>query len=116
MITNSTLTVYHKSLDPTTHFEKWTRYNYDKVWFFDNKNASTNKGYDDANNVQIRIPFDLNFNLNIDNFAIGDILIRGTFDFDIQTQQDLSNYNVYNIIGISNNSFGHNPHIHLRGQ
>lgn len=117
MITNSSLTIYHKNgLDLTTHLEKWERYNYDNVWFFGGKGASINKGYDNANDVQIRIPYDKNEGLNINNFAIGDIIVQGTLDLDIQTQQDLDNYLIYNITSINNNNFGINQHIHIGGK
>lgn len=117
MITNSSLTIYHKDgLDVATHFEKWTRYNYDNVWFFGGKGASINKGYDNANDVEIRLPYSKNSNLNASNFAIGDIIVQGTLETDIQTQQDLENYLTYNITSINNNNFGNNPHIHLGGK
>ena len=116
MITNSSLTIYHKDgLDVATHLEKWTRYNYDNVWFFGGKGASINKGYDNANDVEIRLPYGKN-DLDINNFAIGDIIVEGTLDLNIQTQQDLENYLVYNITSINNNNFGNNPHIHLGGK
>ena len=114
MITNSSLTIYHKDgLDVSTHLEKWTRYNYDKVWFFGGKGASINKGYDNANDVEIRIPYG---NLDITKFALGDIIVKGTLDFDINTQKDLKNYDIYNITSIKNNIFGNNPHIHIGGK
>lgn len=117
MITNSSLTVYHKDgLDVATGFEKWTRYNYDKVWFFGGKGAGINKGYDNANDVQIRIPYDKNEGLNVNNFAIGDIIVQGTLDINIETQQDLENYLIYNITSINNNNFGNNQHIHIGGK
>ena len=117
MITNSSLTIYHKDgLDLTTHFEKWTRYNYENVWFFGGKGASINKGYDNANNVQIRIPYNKNEGLDINNFSIGDIIVQGNLDLDISTQQDLQNYLVYNITSINNNNFGINQHIHIGGK
>lgn len=117
MITNSSLTVYHNDgLDIATHFEKWTRYNYDNVWFFGGKGAGINKGYEDANDVQIRIPYSKNDGLNIGNFSIGDIVVQGTLETDITTQQDLSNYEIYNITSINNNNFGNNQHIHLGGK
>lgn len=115
MITNNSITIYHKSgLDLSTRLEKWTRYNYNKVWFFGGKGAGINKGYDNANDVQIRIPYD--DNLDISSFAIGDIVVEGTLTTDIETQQDLNGYNVYNITSINNNNFGNNPHIHLGGR
>ena len=117
MITNSSLTVYHKDgLDVATHFEKWTRHNYSNVWFFGGKGAGINKGYDDANDVEVRIPYDQNSGLDINDFAIGDILVQGTLDIDIEKQQDLDSYLIYNIKSINNNNFGNNQHIHLGGK
>ena len=117
MITNSSVTIYHRDgLDVATHLEKWTRYNYNKAWFFGGKGAGINKGYDNANDVEIRLPYNENDNLDINNFAIGDIIIQGTLTTDIEAQQDLGNYLVYNITSINNNNFGNNPHIHLGGK
>lgn len=114
MITNSSLTIYHKDgLDVATHLEKWTRYNYSNVWYFGGRGASINKGYDNANDVEIRIPYG---NLDITKFAIGDIIVKGTLDFNINKQKDLINYDIYNITSIKNNNFGNNPHIHIGGK
>ena len=117
MITNSKLTVYHMSgLDATTHNEKWVRYNYDKAWFFGGKGAGINKGYDNANDVEIRIPYDENVGLDITNFALGDIVIKGEIKNNISTQNDLIGYDIYNLTSIVNNNFGNNQHIHLGGK
>ena len=116
MITNSSVTIYHMSgLDVTTHLEKWTRHNYENVWFFGGKGAGIDKGYDNANDVQVRIPYDQNV-VNIDDFAIGDIIVQGTLNIDIETQEDLNNYLIYNITSIKNNNFGNSQHIHLGGK
>jgi len=117
MITNSSLTIYHRDgLDTTTHLEKWKRYNYDNVWFFGGKGARLNKGNDDANDVEVRIPYDQNSALNIQDFEIGDIIVQGHLDLDIETQQDLKDYLIFNITSINNNNFGNNQHIHLGGR
>lgn len=116
MICNSNLTVYHKTLDEETRLEKWIRFNYENVWFFGGKGAGINKGYENANDVEIRIPYDDNENLNIGNFSIGDIVVEGTLNTEIETQQDLLDYNFYNITSINNNNFGSNQHIHLGGK
>jgi len=116
MITNNSLTIYHKGFDEVTRLEKWIRYNYDKVWFFGGKGASTNVGYENANDVQIRIPYGQNANLDSRNFSIGDIAVAGTLDTNIETQQDLENYIFYNITSIVDNTFGSEPHIHLSGK
>lgn len=116
MICNSKLTIYHQDgLDVATHLEKWRRFNYDNVWFFGGKGASLNKGYDNANDVEIRLPYDLN-ELDINNFSIGDIIVQGGLTQDIATQQDLKNYQVYNITSIKNNNFGNSKHIHIGGK
>ena len=115
MICNSSVTIYHKGFDENTRLENWVRHNYSNVWFFGGKGASINKGYDNANDVEIRLPYDSN-TLNINDFAIGDIIVQGTLETNITTQQDLSDYLVYNITSIKNNNFGNNPHIHLGGK
>lgn len=116
MITNKSVTIYHQAgLDVATHFEKWQRFNYDNVWFFGGKGASINKGYDNANDVEIRLPYSKN-ELDINNFAIGDIIVEGSLTNNIQTQDDLQNYLVYNITSIKNNNFGNNQHIHIGGK
>lgn len=114
MITNSNITVYHQDGLDTNHLEKWTRYNYSNVWFFGGKGASINKGYDNANDVDVRIPY--SSNISIGNFSIGDIVVQGTLETDITKQQDLSSYQIYNITSINDNNFGNNPHIHLGGR
>lgn len=117
MITNKKVTIYHKAgLDVATHFELWTRYNYNDVWWFGGKGSGINKGYENANDIQVRIPYGQNDNVNIGNFAIGDIVVTEELDFDIQTQQDLKDYDVYNITSINNNDFGGTPHIHIGGK
>jgi len=117
MICNSKLTIYHKAgLDPATHLEVWQRYNYDNVWFFGGKGARLNKGIEEANDVNIRIPYDKNSNLDFNNFALGDIIVQGFLDIDIDTQQDLKNYLIYNITSLNNNNFGNNQHIHIGGK
>lgn len=116
MICNNSLTVYHRGYDKKTRDETWSRFNYANVWFFGGKGAGINKGYDNANDVQIRVPYGQNTDLSIGNFAIGDIVVEGTLNTDITTQQDLSGNLVYNITSINNNNFGNNPHIHIGGK
>lgn len=115
MIANSGVTIYHKGFDKQTRLETWTRFNYENVWLFGGKGASINKGYDDANDVEVRISYK-DHELDIRNFAVGDIIVPLILDLDISRQQDLNNYDIYNITSINNNDFGLNPHIHLGGK
>ncbi len=117
MITNSSITIYHMNgLDVSTHLETWQRFNYSKVWFFGGRGAGINKGYDNANDLEIRIPYNENENLNVSNFAVGDIIVKGTLSTDITKQSDLKGYEIYNITSIKNNNFGNNQHIHIGGK
>lgn len=117
MITNNSVTIYHNSgLDIVTHNEVWERNNYTKVWVFEGENSNINKGYELANDIQVRISYGQNENLNIANFKIGDIIVVGTLDLDITNTKDLDGYKTYVITSINNNTFGHNPHIHLGGK
>lgn len=114
MISNSDVTIYHKELNLANRLEEWHRYNYSNIWFFGGKRASVDKGYDDTNFVEIRIP--LTESIDISNFSIGDIIVKGSLPIDIQTQQDLEEYLTYNIVGINNNDFGNTPHLHITGK
>lgn len=116
MIVNSKLTVYHLTQDPETRLDKYARYNYSKVWWFGGKGSSLNKGFKEANDVQVRIPYYLNENANISHFAVGDIILQGEIEKEIKTQSDLSEYDIYKITSINNNTFGSNPHIHIGGK
>lgn len=115
MITNSKLTIYHKTINYETRLEEWTRFNYDKVWLFGGKGAGIDKGYDNANDIQVRIPYDKN-SVDIKNFSIGDIIVGEELELDIITQDDLLDYDIYNITSIKDNNFGNSPHIHLGGK
>ena len=115
MISNCSLTLYHKTFDDKERLEKWIRYNFSNIWWFGGKGASINKGYDNANDVEIRISR-LNHEINEKDFAIGDILVKGEVKIDINTQQDLNEYEVYNITSIKDNNFGLNPHLHIGGK
>ena len=116
MITNSEMTLYHKEFDETKRLEKWTRHNYGKVWWFGGKGANTQKGYENANDVQIRIPYKSNKNLNITDFSIGDIVCKGNIEKTITNQSELNGIEFYNITAINDNTFGNEQHIHIGGK
>ena len=116
MLVNGGVTIYHKGLDEETKFETWTKYNYTNAWFFGGKGAGLNRGYQDANDVEVRIPYNQNANLDINDFAIGDIIVKGILTDEIETQKNLKDYQTYNITSINNNTFGNNQHIHIGGK
>ena len=75
MLVNSCMTVFHKGYDAETRLETWTRFNYgskakNTVWSHGGVGAKLNKGFSDANSIRIRIPYELNKNLDINNFEL----------------------------------------------
>ena len=115
MICNSDLTIYHKGVDENTKIETYDRYYYKNVWFFGGHGVSTNKGLQNANDVKIRIPYNAN-DINISNIDVGDILVKGRVDLDIEEQADLAGCDVYIITSVNDNSFGSSPHVHIEGK
>ena len=142
MITNTEITVFHKVLNDETRLEEWVKYNYTHCWWFGGKGTNTNKGYEEANDVEIRIPYDINSNLHIGNFSIGDMVCKGHIDADAETilNQEKLDINLqqtyvtqetlhvgrrstltgitdyYNITLLKDNTFGSQPHIHIGGR
>ena len=112
MISNNDITLYHKILDEN-RLEKWVTYRFEDVWKFGGKGSSLNKGYENANDVDVRITLDKIDNLNI--FEIGDIIAIGLLN-DITSQSELDGNEFYNITSININDFGSTPHIHLGGK
>lgn len=113
MITNNKITYYHKVLNETTRLEEWNKVVFDDVWVFAGKGSSINKGYENANDMNVRIPMKYVTDTSI--FHIGDIVaigIRG----DITKQKDLEGTEYYNVTSINVNNFGNNPHVHLGGK
>ena len=112
MITNKSITYYHKSLD-ANKLETWTRYVFNDVWAFGGKGSGINKGYVNANDVEVRIPIEYVDNKEL--FSIDDIIAIGIHG-DIDKQSDLKGIEFYNVTSINVNDFGNNPHIHLGGK
>ena len=113
MITNGSITYYKKVFNPITKLEEWQKYYFDNVWKFAGKGSSINNGYENSNNINIRIP--MHYVTDATIFAIGDIIAIGK-QADITKQEDLQGKEFYNVTAININEFGNNPHIHLGGK
>ena len=111
MICNTKTTIYHKNKNGT-----WTRFNYDKSWVYRYEGAQVDKGYADSDKINVRLSYDMINDLSRDNFDIGDIIVPQELKIDITRQQELSDYEIYNITRINDNFYGINKHIHLSGQ
>lgn len=113
MITNNKITYYHKVLNNTTKLEEWSKVLFKDVWVFGGKGSSLYKGYENANDVDVRIPMEYVQDKTI--FKIGDIIAIGQQE-NITKQSDLNGKEFYNVTSININDFGYNPHIHLGGK
>ena len=118
MVVNSCITVFHKTIDEQTRLETWQRFNYGTkdnytVWSHGAKIAKINKGFTDNDNIKIRVPYELNENLDINNFSLEDIIIIDEITSDIESQQDLIGYDILKITSLTNDNFGNNPHIYI---
>ena len=113
MITNNKITYYHKHFNTQTRLEEWQRTVFNKVWLFGGKGSNINKGYENANDVDVRIAKE--FLQDGMEFAIGDIIAVGEQP-NITKQTDLEGIEFYNVTSINLNDFGNNPHLHLGGK
>lgn len=113
MITNNKITYYHKIFNTTTKLEEWQKHIFEDVWVFGGKGSSINKGYENANDVNVRIPMEYIEDETI--FNIGDIIAVGVQD-DITKQSDLNGKEFYSVTSINVNDFGNNSHVHLGGK
>lgn len=112
MITNRSITYYKKGLDEQK-LTTWTRYVFETVWAFGGKGSSLNKGYENANDVDVRIPLEYVKDESI--FHVGDIIAIGEQP-EIEKQADLEGKEFYNVTSVNINDFGLNPHVHLGGK
>ena len=85
--------------------DEWNRYIIQNVMWQGGKGASINKGYEKANDISIWIPYDQNENLDTIPFAIGDIIVKGIINDEINKQSDLK-VDSYNITTFINNNYG----------
>lgn len=116
MLVNSKLTIYHKYFDKTERIDKWKKQLINNVWWYGGKGANYNKGLENANEVKIRIPKDINDTSNLE-IEVGDILVKGIIKDEISMQSDLKNFEeVYNITSIIDNDSGINKHLHIEGK
>lgn len=112
MITNASLTLYHKTMKEN-HKEHFEKYEISKVWIYETKSSTRQQGYARNNKAVIRIPYHNNRNINIENFKIGDIVCNGIIEKNIESENELNGLEKYTIVSITNNYIGNNPHIHL---
>ena len=113
MITNKSITYYHRVMNLSTKLPSWQKIYFENVWLFGGKGSSINAGYENANDVNVRIPMQDIEDKRI--FQVGDIIAVGK-QGNIQKQSDLNGKEFYNVTSITINEYGNNPHVHLGGK
>lgn len=113
MITNSSMTLYHKRFNSKTRLDEWDRYLIESVMWQGGKGASINKGYEKANDITVYIPYNTNEGLEKVPFSIGDIIVKGSIEDMIAKQSDLKVDN-YNITTLINNDYGSDDMQHIQ--
>lgn len=112
MITNNIITYYHKGYDEN-RLTIWERFVFEDVWVFGRTGSSINEGYQNNNNVDVRIPIEKVEDCKL--FKLGDIIAIGK-QKPITKQSDLEGIEFYNVTNVNVNNFGNFPHIHLGGR
>ena len=107
------MTLYHKVYDKSTRLDKWERYPIKKVMWQGGKGASINKGYEQANDISVFIPYDSNEGLEMVPFSIGDIIVKGNIKTEIKKQSDLS-VDSFNITTLIYNDYGSDSMKHVQ--
>ena len=113
MTTNTSMTLYHKVYDKTTRLDKWEKHLIKNVMWQGGKEASVEKGYEKANDVSVYIPYDINEELEMVPFSIGDIIVKGNNDVDITKQSDLT-VDSFNITTLIHNDYGSDCMKHIQ--
>ena len=128
MMTNTKMTIYNKYVNTSTHQTSYRKHIIDNVFWDDSLGINLNMGYENADKVDIYIPFDKNnlndyvepINYNGTGWTIqnGDFIIKGETNInEITGIKDLSNYEVFTITVCDTKDFGSSnmQHFEIRG-
>ena len=128
MMTNAKMTIYNKYLDPFTHKSIYKKHLVDNVFWDDNLGVNLNMGYENADKVNVYIPYDKNdlssyktpkqYNGEGWTLQNGDFMVKGDVNIpEITGVKDLSNYEVFTMTVCDNKDFGSSnmQHFELRG-
>ena len=128
MMTNTKMTVYNKYLDSFTHKTVFKKHLIENVFWDDSLGINLNTGYENADKVNVYIPYDKNdlsdyrkpkqYNGIGWTLQNGDLMVRGETDLEeVSGIKDLSTYEVFVMTVSDNKDFGspNMQHFELRG-
>lgn len=128
MMTNTKMTIYNKYIDPFTHNKIYNKHLIDNVFWDDSLGVNLNMGYENADKVNVYIPYDANdlsdyktpkaYNGEGWTLQNGDFMVKGETNIETITSiKDLSSYEVFTITLCDNKDFGSSnmQHFEIRG-
>lgn len=128
MMTNTKMTIYNQYIEPFTHTKIYKKHLIENVFWDDSLGINLNMGYENADKVNVYIPYDKNDltnyktpkQFNGDGWTLqnGDFMVKGEIDVDnIEGIKDLSQYDAFVMTVCDNKDFGsHNmQHFEIRG-
>lgn len=130
MMTNTSMSLFNKYTEPTTKNVSYKKKLVKEVFWDDSLGINLNAGYENADKVNIYIPFDKNeedlksyiepkqYNGNGWTIQNGDFIIKGDVDkTEVGGIKDLKNYEVFEITVVDKKDFGSYDmqHFEIRG-
>lgn len=130
MMTNTSMSLFNKYTEPATKNVSYKKKLVKEVFWDDSFGINLNAGYENADKVNIYIPFDKNeedlksyiepkqYNGNGWTIQNGDFIIKGDVDkTEVGGIKDLKNYEVFEITVVDKKDFGsyNMQHFEIRG-
>lgn len=130
MMTNTSMSLFNKYTEPTTKNVSYKKKLVKEVFWDDSLGINLNAGYENADKVNIYIPFDKNeedlksyiepkqYNGNGWTIQNGDFIIKGDVDkTEVGGIKDLKNYEAFEITVVDKKDFGsyNMQHFEIRG-
>lgn len=128
MMTNTKMTIYNQYIEPNTHNKLYKKHVIENVFWDDSLGVNLNMGYENADKVNVYIPYDKNDLTNYKNpkqfigegwtLQNGDIMVKGEINVNIINGiKDLSQYEPFIMTVCDNKDFGSSnmQHFELRG-
>lgn len=131
MMTNTKMSVFNRYKEPFTNNVSYKKHVIEHVFWDDSLGINLNTGYENADKVNIYIPFDKNksdlenykepkqYNGNGWTLQNGDFIIKGEVaESEVDGIKDLKAYEVFEITVIDKKDFGsyNMQHFEIRGQ
>lgn len=131
MMTNTKMSVFNRYKEPFTNNVSYKKHVVEHVFWDDSLGINLNTGYENADKVNIYIPFDKNksdlenykepkqYNGNGWTLQNGDFIIKGEVaESEVDRIKDLKAYEVFEITVIDKKDFGsyNMQHFEIRGQ